>query len=96
MKRIKLPKYLKNFYLLVSALFLVWMLFIDSNDFVSQWQLTNKMKGLQHEKAYYQDKIKEVSAEREELFGSDGQIEKFAREKYLMKKPNEDVYVLVD
>jgi len=96
MKKIKLPAYLKNFYLLTSVLFLVWMLLIDSNDIFSQVQLINKHNDLKQEKAYYQDKIQEVKQERDELFGSDSQLEKFAREKYLMKKPQEDVYVLVD
>ena len=96
MKKIILPKALKNFYLIVSVTFLIWMLFIDSNDIISQWQLRNKLGSLEKEKNYYIEKIEEVHLERQELFGSDKQLEKFAREKYLMKKPNEDVYVLVD
>ncbi len=96
MKKIILPKALKNFYLIVSVTFLIWMLFIDSNDVISQWQLRNKLSSLEKEKNYYIEKIEEVHLERQELFGSDKQLEKFAREKYLMKKPNEDVYVLVD
>ncbi|MEM1408138.1 MAG: septum formation initiator family protein, partial [Bacteroidota bacterium] len=47
------------------------------------------------EKAYYQDKIVEVRNEREELLSNDTLLEKFAREKYLMKKPGEDLFIVV-
>ncbi|MEM1405572.1 MAG: septum formation initiator family protein [Bacteroidota bacterium] len=91
----KLPKYTKNFYFIFTALFLIWMLFIDANDFVTQYKLNQQRKNLEDEKAYYQDKIVEVRNEREELLSNDKLLEKFAREKYLMKKPGEDLFIVV-
>lgn len=92
----KLPKITKNFYFLVSLFFLVWMLFIDNNDLISQFQLSSKLHDLEDEKAYYQEKISEVKQERRELMSNDKLLEKFAREKYLMKKKSEDLYVIVE
>ena len=91
----RLPKYTKNFYFIFTALFLIWMLFVDANDFVTQYKLNQQRKNLENEKAYYQDKIAEVRNEREELLSNDKLLEKLAREKYLMKKPGEDLFIVV-
>jgi len=91
----KLPNFVKSFYFLFSIGFVVWMLFLDTNDVGSQITLTRKLNTLEKEKEFYQEKIKEVESEREELLSNDELLEKFAREKYLMKKPDEDVYVIV-
>jgi cell division protein FtsB len=56
--------------------------------------MSSKLSELEEEKVYYQEKIEEVKKEKEELFSDNDKLEKFAREKYLMKKPNEDVYIL--
>lgn len=92
----RLPKFTKNFYFLSASFFLLWMLFFDSNDLITQYQMTRKLKNLEHEKTYYHEKIREVKEDRKELFSSSELLEKFAREKYLMKKKDEDVYVIVD
>lgn len=91
----RIPKPLKNFYVLLGTFFLVWMLFIDSNDFVSQYRLSSELNSLRSQKEYYQDKKVEVIKDREELTTNQRLLEKFARENYLMKKPREDVYVVV-
>lgn len=83
-----------NFYVLVSSIFLIWMLFFDSNDFFSLYALRSKVTELEDQKAYYQKKIEEVKKERQELFSNPDKLEKFAREKYLMKKEHEDLYIV--
>lgn len=92
----KIPKIFKNFYFVASAVFLIWMLFIDGNDLVSQWRLSSKYSDLVKEKEYYQEKIKEVEMDREGLMSDDELLEKFARERYLMKKESEDLFVVVE
>ncbi|CAN5610046.1 septum formation initiator family protein [soil metagenome] len=92
----KLPRYAKNFYFLFGAFFLVWMIFIDSNDFYTQFKLRKKLSDLDNEKEYYLEKIKEVEKDREELLSNQQLLEKFAREKYLMKKDSEDLYIIVE
>ncbi|MDQ3393681.1 MAG: septum formation initiator family protein [Bacteroidota bacterium] len=92
----KLPPFTKNFYFLFGIIFLFWMFFLDSNDFVSQYRLRKKLVDLESEKEYYLDKIKEVEKDREELLSNEDLLEKFAREKYLMKKNSEDLYIIVE
>lgn len=81
---------------MVGAFLLIWLTFFDSNDLYSQYKLVKKLDNLNADKAYYLDKIEEVKEDREELLSNPDLLEKFAREKYLMKKPTEDLYVVVD
>lgn len=90
----RLPKSLRNFYAIAGILFIVWMLFLDSNNLITRYQLTSKLKSLENEKEYYEEKIQEVEQDRQELFGDPSLVEKFAREKYLMKKPKEEIFII--
>jgi cell division protein DivIC len=92
----KLPKAFRNFYVVGSVIFLAWMLALDSNNLIARYQLGSKLSSLEDEKEYYEEKIKEVEKDRDELFGDKESIEKFAREKYLMKKENEHIFVIVE
>ena len=92
----RIPKFAKNFYVLTGTAFLVWMLFFDSNDFITRYKLTKELRDLESQRSYYQMMIEEVKQDREELMSNPELLEKFARERYLMKKPTEDVYVLVE
>jgi cell division protein DivIC len=92
----RMPRIFKNFYIVTLIIFLAWMLLLDSNNFVARYQLGSKLNSLEEEKEYYQEKIQEVRKDRDELFGDRESIEKFAREKYLMKKESEDIYVIVE
>ena len=85
-----------RFYILTGVGFLLWMLFFDANDLRSQLRNWWKAQELDEEKAYFQAQIEAVRAERKEVLGSQQLRVKYAREKYLMKKRHEDVYVLVD
>ena len=71
------------------------MLFVDSNDIVTQIRLKSKLSNLEKQKEYYLEKKVEVLKNKEELTTNQELLEKFAREKYLMKKPSEDLFVIV-
>jgi cell division protein FtsB len=92
----KIPGALRNFYIVTLVIFFGWMLLLDSNNLVARYQLGSKLNSLEDEKEYYEQKIKEVQKDRSELFGDRESIEKFAREKYLMKKESEDIYVIIE
>jgi cell division protein DivIC len=92
----KLPKAFRNFYIVSLAVFFIWMLALDSNNLIARFQLSSKLNSLEDEKEYYEEKIQEVQRDHDELFGDRESIEKFAREKYLMKKESEDIYVIVE
>ena len=90
----KLPKLFRNFYFLTAFFFVLWMIALDSNNLFMRYQLSSKLRSLENEKVYYEEKIKEVEKDRNELFGDNESIEKFAREKYLMKKETEDIFIV--
>lgn len=91
----RLPPLFRNFYFVTSISFLVWLTFLDSNDLISRFKLGAKVRSLQNEKEYYQEKITEVEKDRMELMTNKELLEKFAREKYLMKKESEDVFIIL-
>lgn len=86
---------LKNKYFVVSLAFLVWMVFFDKNDLFSQYQYHQQLSKLKHERDFYQKETAKVNQDLDELTSNKEKLEKFAREKYLMKKANEDVFVIV-
>lgn len=95
LKKIRVPKWLKNKFALTVLLFFIWMLFFDQNDIVSQFQLRYEIHQLEEQKAFYTEQIKVTQQDLENLLSNDAKLEKFAREKYLMKKPDEEIFIIV-
>ena len=71
------------------------MIFADKNNVIDQYKLQQQYTKVKREHRYYQEQIFDARKQQDELFGTDKNLEKFAREKYLMKKDNEDVFVIV-
>ncbi|AKP51959.1 FtsB family cell division protein [Cyclobacterium amurskyense] len=92
----KYLKYTKNFYFVFTVLFIVWMIFIDSNDIISHFKLRSKLNELERQKEFYQERKEKIKVEREELLSNFELLEKFARERYLMKRKTEDLYVIIE
>ena len=86
-------KIVSNKYLLISLLFAVWMLFLDNYSYMDQRQLNKQIDELQDNKKYYQEEIKKDNHGIKLLKNQD-QVEKYAREKYYMKRENEDIYIV--
>lgn len=91
----RVPRFLRSFYFLAGSCFLVWMFLFDANDFMKQYDMYAKWQELQNDKEYYLREIDKVKKDRAELLSSPELLEKFAREKYIMKRPGEDVFVLI-
>ena len=91
----KITKIFKNFYFIATVVFIFWMFFLDSNDLVTQSMRQDRLKKLKDDKVYYEQKIKEISREYQGLLNNDELLEKFAREKYYLARPKEDVFVIV-
>ena len=87
---------LKNKYTLVILFFIVWILFFDNNNLVDRYRNMKQLNKLKKEKYYYEEKIKADRQRTRELMTDDDNLEKFAREQYLMKKPNEDIFLIVE
>ena len=79
--------------MVVFVTFAVWMLFFDSNSLLIHQDLNEDVTDLENEKEYYRNEIKKDNKAIKELSTEDG-IEKMAREKYYMKKENEDIYII--
>jgi len=82
-------------YFWVTMAFIVWMIFFDKNDLFSQYQYHQQLSKLKQERDFYAKETDKVNKDLDELSSNPAKLEKFAREKYLMKKENEDVYVIV-
>ncbi len=90
----RIPPVFRNFYSLTAIAFLVWMVFLDSNDLINRFRMSAKLRSLENERRYYSEKIVEVERDRAELMGTTELLEKFAREKYLMKRESEDIFII--
>ena len=86
-------KYLKNIFVIIFIVFSLWMLFIDSNSLMIHHELNEDISDLEDEKEYYRKEIEKDKKAIKQLSTEDG-IEKLAREKYYMKKDNEDIYII--
>lgn len=96
-KRIKkFFSYLRNKYVVTFLALFTWIIFFDKNDMVSQVNMSKKLRQLNEEKQYYLTEIAKTKSDMKELMTNPKNLEKFAREKYLMKKDNEDIFVIVE
>ncbi len=91
-----LPPYLKNKYSIAFLVFFIWMLFFDRNRVINQVRILNTMGDMRAEKEYYQEQIVKDSTALDILESDKKELERFAREKYLMKRDNEDVYLVIE
>ncbi len=85
-----------NKYFLTTVAFVVWMVFFDSNNLLTRNVLQEKLDGLNVEKQFYLKEVKKDSTLTHQLLSDSVQLEKFARERYLMKKVKEDVFLVID
>ncbi|HMO61319.1 MAG TPA: septum formation initiator family protein [Ferruginibacter sp.] len=88
--------FLKNKYLLAGSFFLVWMLFFDPKDIGTVMSKKSKYNALKESELQLSKQISETKQELGQLKNSAQTIEKYAREKYLMKKDNEDLFIVPD
>ncbi len=92
----RIPPVLKNKYFLTVIVFLIWIILFDNNNLIDRYHYMKNLRQLERDKEYYQERIEEDNRKLNELKTSDENLEKFAREQYLMKKDNEDIFVIVD
>lgn len=93
----KYKEYLKNYkilYLVLGGIFIIWMTFFDAENWISYYKLRRKLSTLSKERDYYIEQKSLIEKEREKINGEIALLEKFAREKYLMKRKSEDIYVI--
>ena len=85
-----------NKFFLTTIAFVVWMVFFDSINLMTRNHLQEKLDALNLEKQFYLQEIKRDSTLTSQLMTDSTQLEKFARERYLMKKDKEDLFLVID
>jgi cell division protein DivIC len=85
-----------NKYLLAIVFFAVWMCFFDQRDIFNTLEQKQKLKALEAKKHYYESEIDKAKKDLDNLQNSPAALEKFARERYLMKKDGEDIFIIED
>jgi RNase adaptor protein for sRNA GlmZ degradation len=91
----KIPAVFRNKYLLTIIIFLVWLLLLDSNNLIARYKEMRELHKLKIYREYY---IKRIEVDRQKLYElktDNHNLEKFAREQYRMKKPDEDLYIIL-
>lgn len=83
----------RNIFLLVTIIFIIWMLFFDANSWLMHKELNKEIDALNTKKEFYE---REINTDEKEIkvLQTDNGIEKYAREEYNMKKENEDIYII--
>ena len=89
-----IPRWLKSKYLITGLAFIGWMLFFDSDDITLQLKRVKELQQLQQSEKNLDQQIADTKKELELLKTNPSTLEKYAREKYMMKKDNEDLYII--
>lgn len=90
-----LSKYFVNKYFITIFCFLVWMIFFDSTSFLVVNELNQEVSKYERQLTYYKTEFEKNDAYYKKLMNNKHEKEKFARENYFMKKPNEEIFILV-
>jgi cell division protein FtsB len=91
----KIPPVFKNKYILTVIIFIVWVVLFDSNNLIARFREVRELNNLKKDKEYYINKIESDRRKLYELKTNNHNLEKFAREQYRMKKPDEDLYIVL-
>jgi cell division protein DivIC len=89
-----LLEYFKNRYILALTIFGVWMIAFDRNDVFTHYKYYHEKKQLERDTAYYRKEIELVKSDLMQLSTNKAELEKIAREKYYMKRDNEDIFII--
>lgn len=92
----KIAAILTNKYLVASVFFIVWMLFFDQRDYFQQRERQAELNKLEAKKRYYVAEIEKTRKQLQDLQNNPAALEKFARERYLMKREGEDIFIIED
>ena len=90
----RIPSWLKNKFFISVVAFIAWMLFFDKNDYITQYYRTSELEKLQKSRQYYTNQITSEKQQLEHLKSNPATLEKYAREKYFMKRDNEELFII--
>lgn len=87
-------RFFLNKYLIVTLIFVAWMVFFDQNSFFIHKELDKEVKSLTKEKKYYEEKLEKETIQIHKMNSNASEIERVAREKHFLKKEGEDVFII--
>lgn len=90
----KIAPWLKSKYTLTLLCFVGWLLFFDHNDTLTQIDRRSELRQLEKGKEYYNEQIQGIRKELSELDNNPASLEKAAREKFMMKKDDEELFII--
>ena len=90
----RIPSWVKNRYVLTAFAFVLWVLFFDRNDVFTQLERARDLRSLKKSEAYYTREISTCRRELDRFNSSPAALERLAREKFHMKRDNEDEYLI--
>ena len=93
---LKIWPWVRNKYVITIAVFAIWMLFFDQNNMADRMRMSGEIRQLEADRKYYLEEIQKDSTRLQELTTDKDNLEKYAREQFLMKKKNEDVFVVIE
>jgi cell division protein DivIC len=83
-------------YVVVLLIAGVWMVLFDRYNLLSQLRMSQQIERLKKDEAHYRHAIQSVGYEENKVFSDREELERFAREKYFMRRPGEDVFVITE
>ena len=92
----KILRFIWNKYVIIIIAFIIWMLFFDTNSYLAHRKLNSELSKVSEEKSFYIKQISQDKQRANDLMSNDENLEKYAREHYLMKKDNEDIYLIIE
>jgi cell division protein DivIC len=90
----QLPSWLRSKYFITAVVFAGWLMFFDDRDIINQFKHNRELHQLEKSRDYYLQEIRTTSAELNKLKSDPATLEKYAREKYRMKKDEEDLFII--
>ena len=92
-KNSKFFKFFSNIYILITTIFLIWIIFIDSNSLAVNMKLKSQINELENKIKHLENEINQDQKLISNLKNLDS-LEKYGREKHFMKKQNEEIYII--
>jgi len=87
---------LKNKFVLTAIFFVIWVTLFDTNNLIDRFRQLKELRQLKADKTYYEKKIREDTRKLNELETDEKSLEKYAREQYMMKRPDEDLFIILE
>ncbi|TWP22520.1 septum formation initiator family protein [Apibacter muscae] len=88
-------KWYSSIYIILLSIFIVWMIFFDTNSYLTHRELNKELSKIKHEKSYYKSKLDSEHAQYTNLKYNKDARERYARENYFFKRKNEDIFIII-